>query len=394
MIPYARQSISQSDIDIVIQVLRSDFLTQGPWVSKFEQAIVEYCGVKHAVAVNSATSALHVACLALELGPGDWLWTSPITFVSSANCALFCGANVDFVDIDPCTYNMCPDALSKKLVAAEKTGRLPKVVVPVHLCGQPCDMAKIKMLSNQYGFKVVEDASHAIGAKYRVMGEVFDFEPVGNCRYSDITVFSFHPVKIITTGEGGMALTNDSHLATRLQRLRSHGITSDPEEMQPRSGDEIWNYQQIRLGYNYRMTDIQAALGVSQMVYLQAFVQKRHYIAERYNKELSKLPIQLPMQSPDSYSSYHLYPIRVRSDVCGVSQRQLYDTLQATGINVNLHYIPVYRQPYYEAMGFQEGYCPNAETYYKEAISLPMFPALTDEEQDVVIRTLYDTIRK
>ncbi len=393
MIPYGRQSISQSDIDAVIEVLRSDFLTQGPCVSRFESAVIEACQVKFGVAVNSATSALHIACLALELGTGDWLWTSPNTFVASANCALYCGAKVDFVDIDPRTYNMCPDALAQKLAAAEKTGTLPKVVVPVHLCGQPSDMARIHVLSQQYGFKVIEDASHAIGAKYRGGLSEGDFEPVGNCRYSDITVFSFHPVKIITTAEGGMALTNDPVLANRLQRLRSHGITSTPSEMLSRPADEIWNYQQIRLGFNYRMTDIQAALGVSQMERLEAFVEQRHRIAERYDTELADLPIQLPWQSPCSYSSYHLYPIRVRPEVSGVSQRELYDVLQAAGINVNLHYIPVYRQPYYEAMGFKPGYCPEAENYFKEAISLPMFPTLSEEDQSLVCRVLHTALR-
>lgn len=393
MIPYGRQSISQSDVDTVIEVLRSDFLTQGPWGPRFESLVTEACEVKYGVAVNSATSALHIACLALGLGPGDWLWTSPNTFVASANCALYCGAKVDFVDIDSHTYNMCPEALAQKLATAEKNGTLPRVVVPVHLCGQPCDMVRIHALSQKYGFKVIEDASHAIGAKYRMAGSEGDFEPVGNCRYSDITVFSFHPVKIITTAEGGMALTNDPLLANRLQRLRSHGITSTPTEMHPRPIDEIWNYQQTRLGFNYRMTDIQAALGFSQMGRLQAFVEQRHRIAERYNVELAELPIQLPWQSPDSYSSYHLYPIRVRSDVSGISQRELYDVLQVAGINVNLHYIPVYRQPYYEAMGFKAGYCPNAENYFKEAISLPMFATLTGEEQGLVCRTLHKALR-
>lgn len=392
MIPYGRQSISQSDIDTVIEVLRSDYLTQGPWISHFETSVASFCGGQHAVAVNSATSALHIACLALELGPGDWLWTTPTTFVASANCALYCGAKVDFVDIDPRTYNMCPEALAQKLAAARKAGTLPKVVVPVHLCGQPCDMARIHALSQQYGFKVIEDASHAIGAKYRAGGQGGDFEPVGNCRYSDITVFSFHPVKIITTAEGGMALTNEPRLAKRLRRLRSHGITSDPAEMQPRPADEIWNYQQIRLGYNYRMTDIQAALGVSQMERLQAFVEQRHRIAERYDTELADLPIQLPWQSPCSYSSYHLYPIRVRPDVSGVSQRELYDVLQAAGINVNLHYIPVYRQPYYEAMGFKAGYCPEAEAYFRQALSIPMYPTLSETEQGLVIQVLAEVL--
>lgn len=388
MIPYGRQNINQADIDAVVAVLRSDFLTQGPVVPEFESVVARYCNVQYAVAVNSATSALHLACLALDLGPGDWLWTTATTFVASANCALYCGAQVDFVDIDPRTYNMCHEALAQKLATAEKADKLPKVVVPVHLCGQSCDMARIDALSKQYGFKVIEDASHAIGAKYSADGKDGIFELIGNCRYSDITVFSFHPVKIITTAEGGMVLTNDPLLANRLQRLRSHGITSDPAEMQARPVDEIWNYQQIRLGFNYRMTDLQAGLGVSQMERLSAFVEQRHRIAERYDAELAALPIQLPWQSPGSYSSYHLYPIRVRPEIGGVSQRQLYDVLQATGINVNLHYIPVYRQPYYEAMGFKAGYCPEAEAYFKQALSIPMYPTLTDAEQDYVIKVL------
>lgn len=381
MIPYGRQDISQADIDAVTEVLRSDWLTQGPVVPNFECTVTKACGVGYAVAVNSATSALHIACLALGLGPGDWLWTSPITFVASANCALFCGAKVDFIDIDPRTYNLSPAVLERKLQQAEIEGRLPKLVVAVHLCGQPCDMLAIKALSKKYGFKIIEDASHAIGARYQG-------EPVGNCRYSDITVFSFHPVKIVTTGEGGMALTNDPLLANLMQRFRSHGITSSPTEMQPRPVDEIWNYQQIRLGYNYRMTDIQAALGISQVARLQAYVERRHRIAERYDTELADLPIQLPWQNPVSYSSYHLYPIRVMPDVGGVTQRQLYDALQDNGINVNLHYIPVYRQPYYEAMGYKIGYCPEAEAYFKQTLSIPMYPGLAEAEQAQVIQVL------
>jgi UDP-4-amino-4,6-dideoxy-N-acetyl-beta-L-altrosamine transaminase len=385
MIPYGRQDITQADIDAVVEVLRSDFITQGPVVPHFEQAVAGYCGVQHAVAANSATSALHIACLALGLGRGDWLWTSPATFVASANCALYCGARVDFVDIDPRTYNLSVERLAEKLAHAEKTGMLPKVVVPVHMCGQPCEMAGIHALSEQYGFKIVEDASHAIGGRYRN-------DPIGNCRYSDITVFSFHPVKIITTGEGGMALTNDGELADLMQRYRSHGITSSRDQMQPRPGDEIWNYQQIHLGYNYRMTDIAAALGLSQLTRVDEFVAQRHRIAERYDVALQDLPLQLPWQHPDSYSSYHLYPIRVLSGLTRYTQRQVYDALQATGINVNLHYIPVYRQPYYESLGFTAGYCPEAEQYHKETISLPMFPTLAAEQQGYVIRTLTEVL--
>lgn len=385
MIPYGRQDINQADVDAVVEVLRSDFLTQGPTVPLFEQTIATYCGAQYAVAVNSATSALHIACLALDLGQGDWLWTSPITFVASANCGLYCGAQVDFVDIDPFTYNMSVDRLAEKLDQAEKDGKLPKIVIPVHLCGQPCDMAGIYALSQQYGFKIIEDASHAIGGKYRS-------EPIGNCRYSDITIFSFHPVKIITTGEGGMALTNDPILADRMQRYRSHGITSDASKMQPRPAGEIWNYQQISLGFNYRMTDIQAALGVSQMTRLDEFVKKRHKIAKRYDDELTGLPLLTPWQHSDSYSSYHLYPIRLQLAEVEQTQRQVYEALRAEGILVNLHYIPVYRQPFYEKMDFRKGCCPEAEQYYSEVISIPMYPGLTEAQQDSVMAVLRKVI--
>jgi UDP-4-amino-4,6-dideoxy-N-acetyl-beta-L-altrosamine transaminase len=385
MIPYGRQDITQTDIDAVVEILRSDWLTQGPMVPRFEQAVANYCGAQHAVAANSATSALHIACLALGLGPGDWLWTSPATFVASANCALYCGAQVDFVDIDPRTYNLSIECLAEKLAYAEKAGRLPKVVVPVHMCGQPCEMAGIHTLSEQYGFKIVEDASHAIGGRYRN-------DPIGNCRYSDITVFSFHPVKIITTGEGGMALTNDGELADLMQRYRSHGITSSRDQMQPRPDDEIWNYQQVRLGFNYRMTDIAAALGLSQLKRVDEFVTQRHRIAARYDEAFASLPLATPWQHPDTWSSYHLYPIRIRQGKCGKTQRQVYDAFLDATIWVNIHYIPVYRQPYYEAMGFKAGYCPEAELYHKETISLPMFPMLTEADQETVIDTLKKTL--
>lgn len=380
-IPYGRQDINQEDIDAVVDVLRSDFLTQGPVVPAFESMVATHCGAKHAVAVNSATSALHIACLALGVGKGDVVWTSPTTFVASANCALYCGAMVDFVDIDPATYNLSVDRLKEKLVSAEKAGKLPKVVIPVHLCGQPCDMNGIYALGQQYGFKIIEDASHAIGGKYKN-------EPVGNCRYSDITVFSFHPVKIITSGEGGMVVTNDSTLARTMRLLRSHGISSAPEDMTLRPTDEIWNYQQFELGFNYRMTELQAALGLSQMQRLDSFVEKRRLIAQRYDQELSDLPIETPWQHSDSYSSYHLYPIRIKRGKCTRTQRQIYDSLHTAGVKVNLHYIPVYRQPYYEAMGFKAGYCPSSEEYYKEALSIPMYPTLTETEQGTVIRVL------
>jgi UDP-4-amino-4,6-dideoxy-N-acetyl-beta-L-altrosamine transaminase len=378
MIPYGRQNINQADIDAVINVLRSDYLTQGPAVPAFEKAVADFCGAQYAVAVNSATSALHIACLALGVGNSDIVWTTPTTFVASANCVLYCGATVDFVDIDPRTYNMSVERLAEKLAVAEKAGKLPKVLIPVHLCGQPCDMDSIYALSQKYGFKIIEDASHAIGGKYKG-------EAIGNGRYSDITVFSFHPVKIITTGEGGMAVTNDAALAKHLRLLRSHGISSAAADMQARPPQEIWNYQQIDLGFNYRMTDIQAALGVSQMKRLDEFVTKRHAIAQRYDELLSELPVLTPYQHVDSYSGYHLYVIRLKLAEINKTQRQVYNALHASGILVNLHYIPVYRQPYYEKIGFTAGYCPQAEQYYAEAISIPLYPGLTESQQDHVV---------
>lgn len=380
MIPYGRQEITQADIEAVIQVLRSDFLTQGPMVPAFEAAVAKQVHARHALAMSSATAALHVACMALDLGPGEWLWTSPITFVASSNCALYCGAQVDFVDIDPRTYNLCPQALERKLVEAKRLGRLPKIVVPVHLSGQPCDLARIHALAQTYGFRIIEDASHAIGGRYKG-------EPIGNGRYSDITVFSFHPVKIITTAEGGMALTNNDVLAEKMALLRSHGITRDPTLMtrEPEGG---WYYEQIALGYNYRMTDMQAALGLSQLRRVDDYVARRNEQAARYDRLLAPLPVLTPWQHPDSYSGRHLYVIRLKPGAAGKTHRQVFAELRDAGIGVNLHYIPVYRQPHYEKMGFTAGLCPEAEKYYQEAITLPLFPTMNEEQQDQVIAVL------
>ncbi|TIV38046.1 MAG: UDP-4-amino-4,6-dideoxy-N-acetyl-beta-L-altrosamine transaminase [Mesorhizobium sp.] len=384
MIRYGQQDITQADIDAVVDVLKSVNLTQGPNIPKFEQSVLAHTGARHAVAVNSATSALHIACLALGLGPGDLLWTTPNTFVASANCALYCGAQVSFVDVDPRTYNLCPRALEEKLIEAEKVGRLPQIVVPVHHTGQPCDLEAIHDLGKKYGFKIIEDASHAIGARYKG-------EPVGNGRYSDIAVFSFHPVKIVTTAEGGMALTNDDELATRLGLLRSHGITREASLMtQPMDGP--WYYQQVALGYNYRMTDMQAALGVSQVARLTQYVKRRHAIADRYSTLLANLPLTLPWQHPDSYSAYHLYVIRLQLENIGASHLEVFEALRAKDIMVNLHYIPVHTQPYYQMMGFRNGDYPEAERYYREAISIPMHPALTDADQDFVVKVLREAM--
>lgn len=380
MIPYGRQNISQDDIDAVVEVLRSDFITQGPVVPEFEKVVASYCGAKYAVAVNSATSALHIACLALGVGPGDLVWTSPVTFVASANCARYCGADVDFVDIDPRTYNMSVACLADKLEHAQRNGRLPKVVIPVHLAGQSCEMEAIHTLSVKYGFRIIEDASHAIGGSYKG-------EKVGSGRYSDITVFSFHPVKIITTGEGGMAVTNDPALVKHMARLRSHGITRYPSEM-TRSPDGSWYYQQIELGFNYRMTDIQAALGISQMKQLDDFVSNRHAIAQHYEELLADAPISRPWQHPDSHSALHLYIVRLRIDAIQTSHREVFERMRADGIGVNLHYIPVYRHPYYECIGYNFEDFPQAERYYAEAISLPIYPGLTSEQRAEVVRRL------
>ena len=379
-IPYGRQNISDDDIESVVSVLRSDFLTQGPVVANFEEAVSSYTGAAFAIGSNSGTSGLHLACLALGIGPGDILWTAATTFVASANCGRYCGATVDFIDIDPHTYNLSVDALKSKLQQAKDNGTLPTVVIPVHLCGQSCDMESIWELGQEYGFKIIEDASHALGGRYKSL-------PVGNCKYSDITVFSFHPVKIITSGEGGMNTTNSPELAERMRRFRTHGITTSKELMHPRDTKELWNYQQIELGFNYRMNDIEAALGLSQMSRLDNFVSARHSIAQRYNSELSNEFFVLPHQHPDTYSSFHLYPIRLRLDQA-VEHKRAYQDLREAGILVNLHYIPVYRHPYYEKLGFKKGYCSEAENYYHSALSIPIFPDLTEDEQSYTIERL------
>jgi len=378
MIPYGRQDITQEDLDAVHAVLTSDFLTQGPQVPAFEAALAAHVGAAHAVAVNSATSALHIACLALDLGPGDLLWTSPNTFVASANCALYCGADVDFVDIDPVSFNMSVDALADKLAQAETAGRLPKVVVPVAMCGQSCDMAGIRALADKYGFKILEDASHAIGARYK---GAF----MGNGAYADITVFSFHPVKIITTAEGGMAVTQDAELAGRMARLRSHGITRDPALM-THASDGPWYYQQVELGLNYRMTEMQAALGVTQMTRLDTYVATRARRAAAYDTMLADLPLDLPVQHADTNSSWHLYVIRVQQ---ATQRRALFEALRAGGLGVNVHYIPVHLQPYYTAKGFAAGQFPVAEDYYARAISIPLYATMTDAQQQTVSDLLH-----
>jgi UDP-4-amino-4,6-dideoxy-N-acetyl-beta-L-altrosamine transaminase len=384
MIPYGRQSISADDVAQVVRVLQSDFLTQGPAVPAFEAAVRRVCGAGHAVAMNSATSALHVACLALGVGPGDRVWTSPITFVASANCARYCGAEVEFVDIDPATYNLSIPALTARLQAARARNLLPKVVIPVDFAGQPCDLAALRALADEYGFRIIEDASHAIGATYRG-------EPVGNGRYSDITIFSFHPVKIITTGEGGMAVTNDSGLGARMARLRSHGITREPAEMTEASHGG-WYYQQLELGFNYRLTDLQAALGTSQLQRIDAFLARRRALAARYDVLLRELPVVCPFQAPGAESAWHLYVVRLQPDAAGTRHRAVFERLRAGGIGVNLHYIPVYLQPYYRQLGFRPGICPEAERYYATAISLPLYPDLSDAQQEQVVHVLRDAL--
>lgn len=380
MIPYGRQEILDEDIEAVIAALKSDFLTQGPAVPRFEAAIAAAAQVPHAIACNSATSALHIACAALDLGPGDLLWTSPVTFVASANCGRYCGADVDFVDIDPATGNMSAERLAEKLERAEASGRLPKVIVPVHLAGLSCDMERIGALARRYGVRVIEDASHAIGGRYGTA-------PVGACVHSDITVFSFHPVKIVTSAEGGAAVTRDARLAARMERLRSHGITRDAALM-THAPDGPWYYQQLELGWNYRITDVQAALGESQMRRLGSYVERRNRLADRYDETLAALPIGLPGRQADTLSSWHLYVVRVPAD----RHLSIFEGLRRRGIGVNLHYIPVHLQPYYGALGFRAGDFPEAERYYREAISIPLYPAMTEAMQDEVIEALREEL--
>ena len=377
MIPYGRQQISQEDVAAVVEVLNSDYLTQGPMVPQFEKEIIDKLGAKYAVAVSSATAALHISCLALGLGDGDWLWTSPNTFVASANCGLYCGAKVDFIDINPKTYNIDIDVLKSKLEKADAIGLLPKVIVAVDFSGQSCDMKSIYILSQKYGFKVIEDASHAIGGKYKN-------KPIGNCDYCDIAVFSFHPVKIITTGEGGMALTNNGLIDASLKRLRSHGITRD-ESLMEKGSHGGWYYEQIELGFNYRMTDIQAALGLEQLKHLDEFVIKRKEIASKYNKSLKKLPLILPWHHPDSDSAHHLYVVQIDNLKTQHKRINFYEFMQRNGINVNVHYIPVYKQPYYAELGYIREDFTQAELYYSNCLSLPIFPGLQKYEQDKVI---------
>ncbi len=382
MIPYGKQSISKDDVDAVIDVLKSDFLTQGPAIEIFEDKVKDYCKSRYASSFNSATSALHAACMAIGVGKGDYVWTSAITFVASSNCALYCGANIDFIDIDSNSSNICIDKLEEKLKKSQQENTLPKAIIPVHLTGQSCDMKKIKELSDKYGFSIIEDASHAIGGKY--LGD-----SIGSCKYSDVTIFSFHPVKIITTAEGGIATTNDKNLFNKLNLFRSHGITRDKNFLLSKN-EGPWYYEQLELGYNYRMTDLQAALGSSQMNQLESFVTKRHELASRYDSLLKDVNVKTPIQCSYNYSSYHLYVIRVNSSC----HRSIFENFRKKNILVNLHYIPVYHHPYYQKLGFKNGYCPEAEKYYSEAISIPIYPDLKKEEQQLIVDILISEVGK
>jgi len=385
MIPYGRQEIDSEDVEAVLKTLRSDWLTQGPTVPEFEQLIGSYCEAKHAIATNSATSALHIACLALGVKKGDKVWTSPVSFVASANCALYCGADVDFVDVNPITYNLCPELLEKKLIQAKKSGDLPRVLIPVHLAGQSCDMAKIYELSQRYSFRIIEDASHAIGGQYKE-------SLIGGCRFSDITVFSFHPVKIITTGEGGMVLTNSKKLADKVRLLRSHGIIKDQSLMQgPIDGP--WYYEQTSLGYNFRMTDLQASLGISQSKRLDSIIERRRSIASKYDRELEALPLITPAQSLDCLSSWHLYIVKLKLSEISRTKKEVFESMREKGIGVNLHYIPIYRHPYYRSLGLSDKDFPNSAEYYREAMTIPIYPNMTEEQQASVIAALTSSIQ-
>lgn len=380
MIPYGHQSVSEADISAVVEVLHSDWLTQGPVIEHFENAVAKYCGINYGVAVCNATAALHLACVVLGIGPGDYVWTSPNTFLASANCALYCGAKIDFVDIDPKTYNLSVEVLSKKLEIASRNNTLPKLVIPVHFAGQSCDMRAIKSLSDKYGFRVIEDASHAIGGKYYS-------QKIGGCAYSDMAIFSFHPVKIITTGEGGMIMTNNREICNKLRLLRSHGMTRNREFMQSES-EGAWYYQQLVLGYNYRITDIQCALGLSQLKKIDEFVQKRHELIEKYNQALKNLPVIIPFQESYNYSAFHLYVIKLKLNQLNKTRAQIFNELRVAGVGVNVHYIPVHLQPYYRKLGFRVGDFPEAEKYYKVAITLSLYPDLTRAQFDFIIDAL------
>lgn len=384
MIPYGRQSINEADMDAVRNVLISDYLTQGPCIDNFEKTVADYCGSRFAVAVNSATSALHIACLAADLGPEDIMWTSPNTFVASANCGLYCGASVDFVDIDSNTYNMSAAALEKKLKKSAEVGKLPKILIPVHFSGQSCDMETIALVCQKYGVRIIEDASHAIGGEYKNL-------KIGSCRFSEMTVFSFHPVKIITTGEGGMILTNNDELYDRLIRLRSHGITRN-ESLMSEESHGLWYYQQIELGYNYRMTDIQAALGLSQLKRLDLFVSRRKELAEIYSNKLADLPVKLPYQGKNASSSWHLYVIRLNLEKINKTRKEIFEKLRNFGIGVNVHYIPIHTQPYYQKRGFSVGDFPESEKYYSEAMTIPLYPDMTEMQQDEVIERIHEAL--